>query len=259
MRVRWLVAAVIAFLAAAAPGMAADGPVPPCGTAPLPGYPAAGAPPHDAVWESGDLDGHWQPPSCTGWDGTDFTLLVALAGRFRFAGSRDALLARIGAISALMSVRYWSISDGRWNRLYDRAYALAGKDGSHPRGDFTAAELEHGGDFYFDQADNRTGANVVYRLRVRAAEPDHLRFDLDNVTAAKWLFIRVADPGDLQSMFVLDKASAREWTFYSLLRVRNAPPLATLFIRTGSYVNRAVALYRHIVGIPTDAEPPAVR
>ena len=60
-------------------------------------------------------------------------------------------------------------------------------------------------------------------------------------------------------MFFLAKAAAQEWNFYSLIRVRNALPLATLIIRKGSYVNRAVALYRRIVGIPTDAEPPAVR
>src|SRR4051812_21672935 len=102
-------------------------PRPPCGVEPYPNYPALGAPPSIVLWTEADLKG-WTPPACTAWKGGSATLAAGLAGRFRDASDTNAMLARIGAISSLRSVSYWSITDKRWNTLFTRASALEGAD-----------------------------------------------------------------------------------------------------------------------------------
>ena len=61
----------------------------------------------------------------------------------------------------------------------------------------------------------------------------------------------------LHTLYFMNEQSAGVWAFYSITRV-----LPNTFLGAGhdkSYINRAIALYRHIVGLPTDAEPPAAR
>jgi hypothetical protein len=65
-------------------------------------------------------------------------------------------------------------------------------------------------------------------------------------------------PGEMQSIYFLDRESAGVWRYYGIVRTgRNASPLATG--HAASSANRAVAFYRSLAGIPTDQEPPAVR
>jgi hypothetical protein len=71
-------------------------------------------------------------------------VLVALAARFSYGGSSDALLAHFGAISTLKGLRYWSVTEGGRRTLITSA----------------TAEL------YFAQGDNRAAGDVVYRMRV---------------------------------------------------------------------------------------------
>ena len=223
----------------------------------MPDYPRLGEDPQLMLWTRRDLAPGWTPPACTPWKNGAATIVVGLAGHFRYAGSADALLARIGAISSLSEVRYWSVTDKQWNGMFTRAVALDGPDARKPRGDFSAAELRAGGDFYFVAADNRSGKDAVSRLRVIRADGEHFVLETENVTALRWTIFTYAAPGSFQTWYFLDREAGGGWRFYSLTRVLYANALLGGIIPTNSYINRSVAMYRHFLGLPTDQGPPA--
>ena len=79
--------------------------------------------------------------------------------------------------------------------------------------------------------------------------------EIENVTTMRYLHIPILHPGDVQSIYFLDRESDAVWRFYSIARAgRNASRL--IAGNPSSAVNRAAAFYRHFVGIPTDQEPP---
>ncbi len=90
-----------------------DGPQPPCGSAAAPAYSPPGMPPAIKVWHGDDLErSGWKPPECSGWVPSSHSkFILAMAGSFRFDGTADELVVRIGAISTLRGVRYWSVTD----------------------------------------------------------------------------------------------------------------------------------------------------
>jgi hypothetical protein len=62
----------------------------------------------------------------------------------------------------------------------------------------------------------------------------------------------------MQSIYYLDRESASVWRYYSIVRTgKNANGLTAGNV--SSAINRTVAFYRQLVGIPTDQEPPASR
>jgi hypothetical protein len=141
--------------------------------------------------------------------------------------------------------------------MFTRAAALTGPDGAR-RADFTPAELRSGRDLYLAETENSAVGEVVYRLRVRQATPDRLVLETVNVTSVRWLFFSLFGPGDLRTDYFLDRLPGGGWGYYSLVRVGSG---ASRFAQGtyGAYANRMLALYRHMAGIPTDREPPAVR
>src|SRR3954453_3743244 len=149
-------------------------PQPPCGGRPSPAYAEPGNLPAVRTWTGDELGADWTPAACTGWRPLPLRMLVAAAGRFRHQGTVENLLERFGAVSALTTIRYWSVSDQRWQNLITSASALAGPDAASRRSDFSVAEMRSGTDLYFAQHDNRSTGDVVYRLRVREVTPDRL-------------------------------------------------------------------------------------
>jgi Family of unknown function (DUF6675) len=239
--------AISLLLAAPVGALAAAGPMPPCAGDPVPAYPATGAPPAVEVWRGDALAGD-PMPRCGEIQLAGAAVLVALAGRFE-APTLDAILSRLGAISALARIKYWSISDGDYERLFEHAAAVTGPDGKRRRADFTATEIKRGGSLYFVETDNRTGSDVVYRLRFRETAPERFLISVDNVSAVTWLGIPLLGPGDLKFVYFLRHAQ-RHWDFYALSRVSTDLPLMSLFIRSQSYVNRARAIYRFLAAVP---------
>jgi len=227
--------------------------VPPCEGEPIPGYPALGAPPAITLSTAA---ADWVIPSCTAWHGNSATLVVGLAARLHSPPDAGVLLTRIGAISSLRSVRYWSVTDRQWNAMFTHAAALEGSGPKNTRGDLTAAELRSGREFYFLAADNRSGYETVSRLRVSEVGKGRIILEIDNVTPLRWLLLTFAAPGDVQTWYFLEHENADSWRFYSLTRVQYASRWFAEVIPNASYINRAVAMYRYIAGIPTDRDLP---
>jgi hypothetical protein len=234
-------------------------PSPPCGTEPFPNYPALGAAPEIALWDAiGDGD-DWSSASCIAWQGHASTLVIGLAGRFLSTPDDGALLARIGAISSLPGVLYWSVTDRKWTAMFTRASALEGPNATKPRADFSAAELRSGREFYFLAAAYRSPNEAVLRLRVSGTKSGRIIVETDNVTPLRWFFVPVAAPGDVQTWYFLERENGNTWRFYSLTRVLYAVPLLAHIVPNASYLNRALAMYRYIIGMRTDSDPPAAR
>jgi len=191
---------------------------------------------------------------CVTWPTSGSRLIVAVAGRFRSVDDVDGLLARFGAVSDLPSTRYWSVTDRSWRALVTSSTALVAAVAGQPRGDFTSSELRSGHDVYFAERGSRGSSETVYRMRVRESSAGRIVLDTDNVTPIRWWGLTLFGPGDLRSVYILDQQEPGIWSYYSLTRVGGKNWVTADHDK--SYVNRVVAMYRHLSGIPSDLEPP---
>jgi hypothetical protein len=253
-RVRFVLSAM---LFCQAYSYAQSGPQPPCGREPVPPYPGLDDSAIVKVWSKSDFSREWRPPACTSWAAVGFTTLVTTVARFRHTSGAEGLLRRIGAISELAGMRYWSTTHKQWQTLIVDAHALTGLQPSQRREDFTPDETREGKVLYFEQEDNLSG-KAIYRMHIAEASADRLVFDVENVSTMRYLFITLFHPGEMQSIYFLDRESENVWRYYSIVRTgKDANLLITG--NESSAVNRAVAFYRCLVGIPTGQEPPAAR
>ena len=238
-------------------GYTQSGPQPPCGGDSFPPYPGPDDSPIVKFWSESAFGRDWRPPACTGWAEVGFSTLITTVARFRYSAGIEGLLRHIGATSELAGMRYWSTTHKQWQTLIVNAHALTGAQPGNRRQDFTPDEMREGKVLYLEQVDNLSG-RAVYRMHIREASAGRLVFDVENVSLMRYFFVTLFHPGDMQSIYFLDRESANVWRYYSIARTgRNASRLATG--HEASSINRAVAFYRSVVGIPTDQEPPAVR
>jgi hypothetical protein len=216
---------------------------------------AVGEVPNVQIWREGDI----APPPTLAADfdavNPGFGMLVAVAARFQSSIGERALLARFGAISRLLQIRYWSTTDHMWRPLVKAATAVTGELGDKPRDDFAAAEIDAGADLYLSQTDSRSNRPVIYRMRLVESDARHFVIETANVTSLTWWGLTIYKPGDLQSCYRVEQQSQGFWSFYSLTRIASDNHWFTKG-HDASYVNRAVALYRHYAGIRTDQDPP---
>lgn len=251
----------VPLLAAAGFAMATPLPTPPCGTPPVPAYASLGAQPAMAILRAEQLDtGVWRPSSCTGCPAASRSrVVVALAGLVRVADGSETLLTRAGAVSSLRTVRYWSTTDSKWRPLFLDAVALAGPaEGGERRDDFRPSELQAGRTYYYWVDDSRSGP-LVYRVRVLERSPYRVALAEENVSPVRAFGMTLFQPAALQTVVFAQRQADDVWGLYILVRIDRQ---ASSFIASGheaSTANRALALFRHLAGIPTDAEPPAVR
>jgi hypothetical protein len=245
-----------AMLLCEARGYAQILPQPPCGTEPVPPYPTLEDSPSVKFWSESEFGKDWKPPVCTGWGEAGFAALVTTVGRFRYALGAEGLLGHIGAITALTGVRYWSTTHQKWQTLIEDAHAVTGAQGQR-RNDFRPDEMQEGKSLYFEQVDNLSG-KAVYRMQIVQVSADRLVFEVENVTTMRYFFVTLFHPGETQSIYFLDRESENVWRYYSMLRTgKNASRLTAG--HAASSINRAVAFYRALAGIPTNQEPPAAR
>jgi hypothetical protein len=212
------------------------------------------------VFRERDIQGNdWTPPVCTGWTTRGYSTLVATAGRFRIGTETSEIRRRIGAISEFEGALYWSTTHQKWQPMIVDASAMTGAKG-HRRKDFSPDEISEGSVFYYQQTDNLSG-KAMYRMHIIAASPDRLVFETENISTMRYLLVPLFGPGDLQSIYFLDRESPGSndvWRYYSLVRTgKSASKLITG--HEASSVNRAIAFYRYLAGIPTNLEPPAAR
>src|SRR5258708_3221270 len=99
-------------------------PIPPCGQEPFPAYPSATDKPIATFWSPTPLGRDWKPPACTGWTGEGFSTLVTTVARFHGPAETEDMLRRIGAISQLTGMRYWSTTHQSWKTLIVDAHVL---------------------------------------------------------------------------------------------------------------------------------------
>ena len=233
------------------------GPQPPCGNEAIPAYPGVDQPATVKSWSKSDLGRDWKPPACTGWTEAGFTTLVTISARFPYTSETEGLLRHIGAVSELAGMRYWSTTHKQWRTLIVNAYALNDSQYGQRREDFKLTEMKEGKVLYFQQIDNLTG-KAIYRMQIVEASANRLVFEVENVSTMRYYFVPIFHPGELQSMYFLDRESDKVWRYYSIIRTgRNANGL--IAGNSSSSINRAVAFYRSLVGIPATQEPPGAR
>ena len=159
---------------------------------------------------------------------------------------------RLAHISALKSVRYWSVSHQSWQPLVTDSGALDGPEGK-VRPDPVASELTAGSSFtYFEVSHGRT----VYRMTVLERTAERLVVSTENLTPIRIGILTAFDPGAMQSVIFLDKRGSGVWGYYQTIRATEGASTIAMG-SNASYVNRLAALYRYMAGIPTDQEPPA--
>lgn len=248
---------ITAMLLCQAHGYAQSGPQPPCGQEPVPPYPGLENAPTVRFWSEPDLGRDWKPPACTGWAGVGFGTLVSTVARFRYPSGAEGLLRHIGATSELAGMRYWSTTHQRWQTLIVKAHALTGLRSNRRRQDFTPEEMKEGRVLYFEQTDNLSG-KAVFRMRIAEATANRLVFEVENVSVMRRFLVTLFDPGEVQSIYFLDRESENVWRYYSLARTGKDASRLTAG-HASSSINRAVAYYRRLAGVPTDQEPPAAR
>jgi hypothetical protein len=248
----------IAFVTQVAHHAAAAEPLAPCGSDPYPAYAPPGPLPALALWQAGELPAGWVPPACTGWAPRGDGVVFAAAGRFKHDGSSDALLARAGAFSRQTEIRRWNVKTGRWEQQYKASAALTGPDPGSRRPDFQPAEFVKGARLYFVQDDMEALGPIVHELTVRERSAERIVLTTRNVNKGRAYFLPVIDPGGLEGFFMVEREAGSIWRYYSLTRVHLLIPDA-MAPPPKDHLNKAVALFRFLAGMPTDTEPPAAR
>ena len=92
-------------------------------------------------------------------------------------------------------------------------------------------------------------------MRVRESTDERIVIETENVAPVRWWAVTLFPPGALRTVYILEQRSTGIWSYYALTKVAGGSWLVAGHEK--SYINRVVALYRHLAGIPTDQEPPA--
>jgi hypothetical protein len=228
--------------------------VPPCGMPEKPAFPRPGPQVEKTILD-GDGSGRWTPPACTGWPSTSRSqLVIGIAGSFRSTEPVETLLTRLGAISQLPKVRYWSQHAGEWRPIAVAASALSNQNASSRRADFAQQELLPRTDHYFWENDSRAG-EIVYKITVRERGADRAVATRENVTAITQFPIITFNPGATQSAIFLVRREPDIWGVYILERVTDGAR-SLVGIPKESIVNHDSALFRYIAKMQTDRDPP---
>ena len=251
---RWIV--VLVPLVWTWPVGAAEPPVPPCAGSPRPAWTSADAPPAVAIWRAEDLPNGWQPASCSGLKVADGAVLVGLAGSFREPGGLTAILRRLGAVSRQVDIRYWSTSRQAWRPMLEDAAALAAPKAAASRADIEPQEFRHGARLYAVYDDSDPIGPVVYETVVQMSDPDGVSLVARNLERGRLMGFTVAEPGSLASLLTVQRQEGDLFRYYALVAVALSP-MASAMVPDASHINRAVATFRYVAGIPTDTEPPA--
>ncbi len=182
-------------------------------------------------------------------------LTVALAGHFDYHGSVSGIATRLGAISHIENLPYWSVTDNDWRPLISEAFALDSANPQSKRTDFTADELLNGQTRYFAQNDTRSWGQNIYRLRVISSSADHLILVSDNVTPVKLGPVTLFKPHTAVSVQFINRTTDTRWSYYNLAVIKES----TLAPREKSLINRQAAFYRYLIQETPTGNPPLAK
>jgi hypothetical protein len=227
--------------------------VAPCASPTWPAPSALGSPPSVATWHSQQFPRDWQFPRCTGWDAGRFESFAAVSGTFNDPDV-DAIAGRIGAISSYRGMRYWSVTDRRFEVLITDAFAVDGPNPGARRADFTPAEMRAGRELFFVEQDNRSSSPILYRMKIVAHDAGRLIIDFVNVSRVSKLFLTIFDPGDLRTALFVSARGGDTWQCYAL-SASNPRAFSGLLANDKSLTNRLLAFYAHSARVE-DADLP---
>jgi hypothetical protein len=203
-----------------------------------------------SVWHKDDGN----QPACAGLLKGNFSLYVTLTGRLA-AATADGLLQRFGAVSALRGLSYWSFSENRRETLIRDAFPVNIAGDRNSSSDFNVEEMKNGADLFFRQTDNRSASGVVYRMRVLDHAPHRLMIAVENASPVRFLFMTLFQPGDLQTIYLLEQAKDKSWSYYNLSGIRGSS-MATGSGSEKSYMSRALSMFAHFAGREIADKPP---
>ena len=250
-------AAWVAAWVAAAPmlvplGSQAAGPLL-CGNAPPPAYPAADRPASVQSWlQDGHRDGPL--PDCGGLRGRDFELLVRLTASFAAPGELADMLLRLGAVSTLKGMPYWSFTDKKRATLIRESYAIDRPASMRPRADFSLAELRSGAELFFVHSDNRSNALVPYRLQLQHSGPDSFTVHVENAGDIRYMGMMMAAAHEMQWVVKLERLAPGRWGYRSLLGMQHLGMLGRAEQHRLSNLSRCVAMFDLLAGRQTEIE-----
>lgn len=249
---RWLAALAAPAAPAAAGTTAGAGAATQCGSAPSPAYPAPDRP---ALVQSWLLGGHQDGPlpDCSGLRTREFELLVRVTAGFASALDVNGLLGRIGAVSALRGMPYWSFTDQRRLPLIRESFAIDKPASMTPRADYSAAELRSGAELYFAQSDNRAATLVPYSLQLLPSAPDRLALRVENVGELRYMGFKLVAAREMQWTVALEPLGAGVWGYRSLQGIGHLGIGGAEQHRL-SNLSRCVAMFDHFAGRQTEVE-----
>ena len=253
---RALGAALLSFCLASPGSGAAGEPRPPCDAAPDPAHAPVGAPAAVRIWRAGELVAPWVPPGCLRWRTRGFAVLIAVSGRMAANDGHRRMIRRLTDTAGLSAVRYWSFTRKRWRPLFLEVVALEGPDPARRRADFTVDDIRAGRDYFLWQKENSLATGMIFRNRALEISENRLVLQQENVSPSYIAFLKVLGRRELETVAFIDRERGDVWRYYSLSRVgHDGETVADAGL--ASLVNRLVAGYRYLAGIPTDLEPPA--
>ena len=195
------------------------------------------------------------PPTCLPWRVRGYAALIAVSGRIGRVEGRRQLLRRLTATSAVSKIRYWSFTRKRWRRLFSEVVALDGPDPTRRRPDFSVDAIRTGREFFVWQKENSLASGMVFRNRALEVSENRVVLQQENVTASYFAFVELFGRGEFETVAFLEKERDDIWRYYSLSRVGAAGETVTR-AELASLVNRLVAGFRYLAGIPADLDPP---
>jgi hypothetical protein len=231
-------------------------PSPPCAGEAIIARTSQGTQPAVTVWHTRTLPENWHLASCSGFAPPGDAVLIEVVGSLHHDGDALSLLARLGEVSTQRDILYWNISHGDWRNLLVDATALSGPSPELRRLDFRPDEMRPGARFYLLYDDDERPGPIIFEIEVREARPDGFVTVLRNVTAMRLMGVSIAGPGDLSNLLSIRRIGPGQFAYYGLSAVALAP-MAAAMISDGAHINRAVASYRFLAGIPYDGDPPA--
>jgi hypothetical protein len=81
----------------------------------------------------------------------------------------------------------------------------------------------------------------------------------ENVSPVRAFGLTVFQPAALQTVVFAQRKTNDLWGLYIFARINRQASSVIASGHEASTANRALALFRYLAGVPTDAEPPAVR